>query len=70
MVNKGAIVLGSLAVGGVLIFALTRKAEAVPPPGGWSCPYCGVTFNTYEELVQHIQTVHPGERIPLPIEWD
>ena len=27
MVNKGAIVLGSLAVGGALIFALSRKAS-------------------------------------------
>lgn len=39
MVNKGVIVLGSLAVGGVLVFALTRKAQAAPPPGGWCCPY-------------------------------
>jgi len=70
MVSKGLIVLGSLAIGGILVFALTRKAEAAPPPGGWSCPYCGLSFTTYEELVQHIQSVHPGERIPLPIEWE
>lgn len=72
MVNKGAIVLGSLAIGGVLVFALSRKAEAAPPPGGWCCPYNSAhgCFETYEELVQHIQSVHPGERIPLPIEWE
>lgn len=72
MVNKGVIVLGGLAVGGILVFALTRKAKAAPPPGGWCCLYDPAhgCFNTYEELVVHIQTVHPGERIPLPIEWE
>ena len=33
MVNKGAIVLGGLALGGILVFVLTKKAEAAPPPG-------------------------------------
>ena len=72
MVNKGVIVLGSLAIGGVLVFALTRKGEAAPPPGGWFCPYNEAHgfFDTYDELVQHIQSVHPSERIPLPIEWE
>ncbi len=72
MVNKGVIVLGAVVVGGVLVFALTRKAKAGPEE--WCCPYCApvspLCFGTYEELVVHVQTVHPGERIPLPIEWE
>lgn len=39
-------------------------------PGEYCCPYCGECFATYEELVEHVKTAHPGERIPLPIEWD
>lgn len=72
MVKKGVIILSSLAIGGLLVFALSRKAEAAPPPGGWTCPYDPThgPFATYEELVQHIQSAHPGERIPLPIEWE
>ena len=31
MVNKGVIVVGSLAVAGGLVFALSRKAEAASP---------------------------------------
>lgn len=68
MVNKGVIVLSSLAIAGGLVFALTRKAQA---SHDWCCPYGdGLCFSTYEELVVHVQTVHPGERIPLPIEWE
>jgi hypothetical protein len=62
------IILGSLAVGGMLIFALSQKAKAVPP-GQWTCPYCQATFSSYEDLVAHVQSIHPGERIPLPIDW-
>ena len=72
MTNKGVIVLGGLALGGLLVFALTREAKAAPPPGGWCCIYdlTHGCFNTYEELVVHIQSAHPGARIPLPIEWE
>lgn len=38
-------------------------------PGDYVCPYCPATFSTYEELVAHVQTVHPGERIPIDIDW-
>jgi len=40
------------------------------PPEGFTCPYCGAIFATWDELVSHIQSEHPGERIPLPIEWE
>ena len=35
----------------------------------YTCPYCGATFTTYEELAAHVQTVHPGQRIPIDISW-
>jgi hypothetical protein len=72
MVNKGVIVVGSLVVAGGLVFALTRKAAAAPPSGDYCCPYDSShgCFATYEDLVAHVQSVHPGERIPLPIEWE
>lgn len=50
--------------------ALAWAAPPAPPPEGYPCPYCGEPFATYEELVDHVQSVHPGERIPLPIEWE
>lgn len=42
----------------------------IKPEKEYCCPYCGQCFATYEELVEHVKTIHPGERIPLPIEWD
>lgn len=41
-----------------------------PPLGEYLCPYCPAVFDSYETLVSHVQTEHPGERIPLPIEWE
>lgn len=34
------------------------KAEEAPPTV-YTCPYCGATFSTQEQLNQHIQTAHP-----------
>jgi len=61
-----AIGLGLLAGAGI---ALAISAGGAPP-GEWNCPYCPATFDTYEELVAHVEQEHPGERIPLPIEWE
>jgi len=46
-----------------------EAAPPAPPPGGCTCPYCGANFTTYDEVVTHIQTEHPGERIPIDITW-
>lgn len=62
----GAAIATAAAVG---IYAWARAAPPAPPEG-YICPYCGATFDTYEELVTHVQTEHAGERIPLPIEWE
>ena len=62
-------VLGGLAV----VLLIVRNAYAggpQPPPEGYECPYCTETFETYEDLAAHVQTAHPGERVPLPIEWE
>lgn len=68
MANKTGIVIGLAAIGAGIAFLVTR-ARAVPPPEGYSCPYCDEVFVTYEELVAHVQSYHPGQRIPLDIEW-
>lgn len=44
--------------------------KPTPPPEGYTCPYCGDTFATWDELVDHIQSEHPGERIPIEIIWE
>lgn len=62
----GAGIATAVTVG---IYALARAAPPGPPEG-YTCPYCPETFATYEELAEHVQSAHPGERIPLPIEWE
>lgn len=57
---------GIVALITTIVVAITRAA----PPTEYCCLYCGQCFATYEELVAHIQAEHPGERIPLPIEFD
>ena len=64
--QKLGIGLGAAAAT-VGIVAIVTKAA---PAGGWCCPYCSQCFATYEELRAHVETAHPGERIPLDIEWD
>lgn len=70
MRKAGFIVLGGIVISGVLVYLSTRKAKAAPPPEGYVCPYCDQVFLTYENLVAHVQSVHPGERIPIDISWE
>lgn len=60
--------LGAAVVATVLIYTIAQAAPPTPPEG-YVCPYCGATFDTYEELVAHVQSEHPGERIPIHIIW-
>jgi len=62
--------VGLAGLGIVALAAMAGAAPPVPPPEGYVCPYCEQSFDTYEELVAHVQSEHPGERIPLPIEWE
>ncbi len=65
-ISPGVVILVGLGLAGLLVFTVACAA----PPKEYICPYCGVPFATYEELVAHVTTEHPGERIPLPIEWE
>jgi len=67
--KQGLAVVGGLVGAGLAILGITKAKAAAPPPE-YCCPYCPGCFATYEELVGHVKDVHPGERIPLPIEWD
>ena len=60
-------VMGVMAAMVGLLFVVQMVGAA--PPKAYVCPYCGESFATYEELVQHVQTEHPGERIPIEIIW-
>lgn len=64
-----ALILVPIGVGVALLFVLlATRAKAAPQE--YICPYCGESFDSYGELVSHIQSEHPGERIPLIIEWE
>ena len=66
--DKKIVVLAALAVGGIILMSRGKTGHA---QGDYECPYGdGLTFANYDELVAHVQSVHPGERIPLPIEWN
>jgi len=64
--KAGAVVLSGLAIGSVLLLALSKKAEAAPVE--FVCPLCGEKFATYEELYQHFTGEHPAE--PIDIIWE
>ncbi|MBA7716958.1 hypothetical protein ES703_126043 [subsurface metagenome] len=51
------------------VAAVAWAAPPTPPPEGYPCPYCPMVFDTFEELVAHVQSEHPGERIPIHIIW-
>ncbi len=61
--------IGFGIVGLITAIVAATKAKAAPPTE-YCCPYCDQCFATYGELVDHVKTVHPGERIPIPIDWD
>jgi len=45
---------------------LLETAPAPPPPPVYTCPYCPATFNTQEELDEHITSEHPDQPPPGP----
>ena len=65
--QKKGITLVLLSIGGLLLFALTRKGK---PQEEFCCPYCqtfappGLCFATKDELIAHFQAEHPDE------EWE
>ncbi|GAI62154.1 unnamed protein product [marine sediment metagenome] len=67
-ISPAVVIAGGLGLGLVATLAIFALAAAAPPEG-YPCPYCPATFDTYEELVAHVQSEHPGERIPIHIIW-
>jgi len=59
-----------LGVAGAITAVVAATRVKAAPLGEYCCPYCSLCFATYEELVAHVREVHPGERIPIPIDWD
>ena len=61
--DKKKILAGAGILGIGLAYLLTRKKE-VPSPPTYTCPYCGETFATLEELLAHIEAEHPSTPPP------
>jgi len=43
----------------------------VPPTGAYGCPYCDQSFDTLQELIEHVTAAHP-DKPPLgeiDIQW-
>ncbi len=50
----------------VMIGLVANYAKAATPTT-YTCPICGQTFATYDELYQHFITAHPST--PIEIIW-
>jgi hypothetical protein len=67
MNSKNGAILGALIVGAALLMTTRTSAES----GKYVCPYGdGLSFDTLAELQTHVQSAHPGERIPIDIGWN
>lgn len=51
----------------VMIGFVAGMAQAAAPTV-YTCPICGATFSTYNELYQHFTTEHPST--PIDIIWE
>jgi len=56
----------------VLLSQVVQGMVPQPTPGAFACPYCSQTFNTLQELVDHVASEHPDEPPiqPIDIGWD
>lgn len=67
--SKAPLVIGAAIAAGAIVFIVSRARAAPPTPEEYVCPYCGLTLPTYDALVEHVQEEHPGERLPIEIDW-
>ena len=63
-----------IGIGCAVVAAIyfSKKADAASEPLApviYDCPHCSASFDTYDELLEHIQIAHPTGRIPLQIDW-
>ena len=67
--NWGKIISGSMMglFAMVMVLVLSQTIQASVPQPTYVCPVCGQKFATYDELLQHFQTAHPGT--PIDINW-
>ena len=64
------VVMG-LAFALVMLVVVSGMLEGVvpqPTPGAFACPYCDQSFDTLDELVEHVASEHPDEPPIQPIE--
>jgi len=61
---SAGVALGLLALA---IFAI--RSQAAQAAQEYPCPYCGEVFTSLSALQSHVQQAHPGERIPISIQW-
>jgi len=53
----------------VVAVMMAQVAQAMQPaPPQYSCPICGESFYTYDELYSHFTGEHPSE--PIDIIWE
>ncbi len=70
MSDKEKGIIGGVIAAALLGFALLSGKAKAAPSLPYCCPYGDeLCFATYAELVAHVQSVHPGSRLPLIIEW-
>jgi hypothetical protein len=65
LMNK---IVGMLAAVGVIVGIIlsARKAKAAEV---YKCPHCGQGFTDWDELFDHVEGSHPGERLPIRGQW-
>ncbi len=59
-------------VGGILavIAVVALKGVAGAATATYTCPYGdGLTFTSLAKLQEHVQTEHPGEKVPVSLKW-
>lgn len=60
------IAVGIAAAIGGIVYAMSRAK----PPTVYICPYCPATFDTYEALVDHIESEHSGQEVPSETKFE
>ncbi len=64
--RKGTI--ATVVIGtGIAAILIAGAVKGAPPE--YCCPYCAECFPSLAALQEHIQTEHPGDRIPVDIIW-
>lgn len=62
-----------MGLGMIMVVASMIQGMTPPPqPGAYDCPYCDMSFDTLEELIEHVATAHPDEPPieAIDIGWD